>query len=294
MSIELELDELADVMVSDVRGVVPFHEQGIPTIVDARRRLLKPGGAMIPLRDTLWAAPVEAAETYRQYNEPWRNYDGGLKFEPARTRLANSHQKCNLKAEAFLAGPALWATLDYQTIENALVNACLNFVVSRAGTLHGFVLWFDAELAEGIAFSNAPGQPKCIYGQLFLPLLEPLQVTVGQAIQLDLRASHVNGDYIWRWNTRVLTAAGECLQSFNQSTFSSLSRSPTQLRKMAAGYQPCLNPEGLLQLRALELMREGQSLDQAAAVLLTEFPRRFPAADDALGFLGGLSVCYSL
>src|SRR5262249_1987264 len=56
MSFDVELPQPADVIVNDLHGVLPLKERAIPTIADARRRLLKPGGVLIPQRDIIRAA----------------------------------------------------------------------------------------------------------------------------------------------------------------------------------------------------------------------------------------------
>src|ERR1041385_848678 len=63
-STRVTLPEKADVMISDLRGILPWFAQHIPAIADARRRLLKPGGILISQKDFLWAAIVEAPEEY--------------------------------------------------------------------------------------------------------------------------------------------------------------------------------------------------------------------------------------
>ena len=63
--------EPADVIVSDLRDVLPLFGEHLPAIVDARRRFLAPGGSLIPARDTLWAAPAHAPGLYGRYAGPW-------------------------------------------------------------------------------------------------------------------------------------------------------------------------------------------------------------------------------
>ena len=48
LSTRISLPELADIIVSDMRGVLPLFGQHIPAIVDARQRHLAPGGRLIP------------------------------------------------------------------------------------------------------------------------------------------------------------------------------------------------------------------------------------------------------
>src|SRR4051794_6240190 len=47
-SSELTLPERADVIVSDLRGVLPAFHHHLADIADARQRLLAPGGTLIP------------------------------------------------------------------------------------------------------------------------------------------------------------------------------------------------------------------------------------------------------
>src|SRR5881394_849299 len=61
----------ADVVFSDLRGILPLFQRHIPAIIDARSRFLAPGGTMIPRKDTLWAAIAEAPKPYEQLVGPW-------------------------------------------------------------------------------------------------------------------------------------------------------------------------------------------------------------------------------
>ncbi len=46
LSTEITLREPATIIISDLRGVLPWFQQHIPTIIDARERLLAPGGVL--------------------------------------------------------------------------------------------------------------------------------------------------------------------------------------------------------------------------------------------------------
>ena len=50
-STEVTLPERADVIVSDLRGVLPPYATHFADILDARRRLLAPAGRLLPMRD---------------------------------------------------------------------------------------------------------------------------------------------------------------------------------------------------------------------------------------------------
>src|ERR1043165_5791644 len=147
------LPEKADIIISDLRGVLPWFRHHIPAIAHARSRLLKPGGILIPQQDYLWAALVEAPEEYARIAGPWDQSTYGLDLQSARSFVTNSFRKLRVSTEQFLTEPVQWCTLDYREIENPDVAADLRWNVSASGTAHGFVVWFDSELSDGIGFS---------------------------------------------------------------------------------------------------------------------------------------------
>jgi protein arginine N-methyltransferase 1 len=225
LSTEITLSEPASVIISDLRGVLPWFEQHIPSIIDARERLLARGGVLIPRRDVLWAAVVEAPEQYEDLVGPWQKFDLDL---TAGTRLiTNTWRKSYLKPEQLLADPVCWTTIDYYEVQNADVRGEISWNAARNGTAHGVAVWFDSELADGISFSNHPAAPKMIYGVGLFPFSQPVEVKEGERMQVRLAANLVQDGYVWRWDTDFLKA------SFKQSTFYGVPLSQAQLRKSA-------------------------------------------------------------
>jgi protein arginine N-methyltransferase 1 len=296
MSFQVELPEPCDVLITDPRGVLPLYEQAIPTIIDARRRLLKPDGVLIPQRDTIWAALVEASEIYHKDCEnAWRWANDGFDMESARQRAINSSVKHYLDLNQLLSDPVQWVLLDYGVIKRVSARGRVQFEVKQPGTAHGFALWFDSELMDGIRISNCPGQPRLIYGQLFFPFQEPLSVLPNQTITVDLRADPIGGDYIWQWTTHTTSAASpeKIERLYHQSSLFNNVLGPERLKKMSDQHIPSLNEEGVVHMRALELMNNRWPLGQIAEAMAAEFPKRFPSSNDALGFVGELSAHWS-
>ncbi|MGI8480500.1 MAG: 50S ribosomal protein L11 methyltransferase [Chthoniobacterales bacterium] len=293
MSFQVELPHPCDVLVTDPRGVLPLYQQAIPTIIDARRRLLKPGGVLIPQRDTIWGALVEAPDIYDEhFDNAWRSANDGFDLEAARHRAINNPGKQYIELRQLLSDPVRWLLLDYRVIERASACRSVQFEVERSGTAHGFALWFDSQLVDGISISNCPGQPRLLYGQLFFPFQEPLPVLENQTITVDLRADFVGGDYIWQWTTQTTSAASpEKIENlYHQSSLFSNLFCPERLRKMSDQHIPSLNEEGIVHMRALELMNNRRTLGQIAEAMAVGFPKRFPSSDDALGFVADLSA----
>ena len=165
----------------------------------------------------------------------------------------------------------------------------------RAGTAHGLLLWFDAELGDGIGFSNAPGGPELIYGQGFFPLQTPIALQPGDQVEVRLRADLTGDDYTWQWRTRV-TTPGDTPQvkaNFRQSTFFGTALSPATLRRQEASYQPALNDDGEVDNFLLAQMDGQATLSDIAHAAAARFPARFATWQDALTRAGELSVKYS-
>jgi type I protein arginine methyltransferase len=285
----------ADVILSDLRGVLPLLERHIPAIVDARRRFLTPGGSLIPRMDTLWAAIVEAPKSYEEIVGPWDQNPFGQDLSPARRLIVNNIRKVRVGPNQLLTVHRLWTTLDYSSVEDPDVRGNLDWRVERAGIGHGILVWFDAELAEGIGISNAPSAPETIYSSFFFPWTQPVSLAAGQAVGVNLEAKLVENDYVWKWTTRIeaLEGSGAPDIHFEQSELTGEVLSPAHLLRGAADYVPRLSGEGHLRRRTFDLMDGKVSLEEIAHRLATEFPQRFPRWEHALSYAGGISQEYS-
>jgi protein arginine N-methyltransferase 1 len=285
----------ADVIVSDLRGVLPLFDRHIPAIVDARRRFLAPNGTLIPRKDTLWAAIVEAPKPYGELVDPWDQNPLGQDLSPARRLIVNNTQRVRMSPDKLLTTPRLWATLDYCSIENPNLLGNLDWKIERAAAGHGILVWFDAELAEGIGFSNAPSAPETVYASMFFPWTQPVSLASGQTVGVRLEAKLVENDYVWRWATRIepMEGSGDPPIHFDQSLLTGDMLSPAQLNRMAADYVPHLSEEGRLRRRTFELMDGKVSLEEIAHRLATEFPQRFHRWEQALSLAGAISREYS-
>jgi len=295
LSTRIDLPEKADVIVSDLRGILPLFQRHIPSIADARTRLLSPNGKLIAERDTLYAAIIESPKEYKKFCEPWDKAICEVDLRTGKRLVTNSWIKAkNSTAEQFLTERQRWVELDYKTIEDPDIKGEVTLNVVRDGTAHGICVWFDCTLSKGVSFSNAPDSPKLIYGNAFFPLSEPLSLTTGDVVRLSIYADLVSDDYVWRWHTTVSEArSGTIKANFKQSSFFSTPLSLPQLRKRSAEYLPTLNQEGLLDSFVLQHMDGKQSSGEIAKRLLELFPEKFTREVEALTRIGELAQKYS-
>jgi protein arginine N-methyltransferase 1 len=297
LSTEVTLPELADVVISDMRGLLPFLGRHISNVADARERLLKPGGTLIGQRDDIRAAIVEAEETYKEYLGPWEKYD--FDMTAARRIVTNTIGWTIRKdtSEILLAEPRLWATLDYSTISEPNVAGELSFDCSRDGTAHGVLVWFDATTAEGVGFSNAPGaeNPARVYGRCFFPWTRPVELRKGDQVDARLDVRLVGADYVYQWETTIRSSLEprQVKAHFNQSTFYGEALSLDGLRRQSDAYIPELNPDGLMDHYILSQMSARTPLGEIAKQLTERFPDKFARWQDALTRVGELARRYS-
>jgi Methyltransferase domain len=288
-----ELPERVNVIVSDLRGVLPLYGHGIPASADARQRLLATGGIMIPQRDILKAAVIEAEEYYSRLTSPWRKSVPELDLSPSVLPILNQSYGSSFRNDQLLTEALDWGLLDYTVGAGARVSAELDFNVVREGMAHGVCVWFEANLLEGIGYSSGPGASGTVYGQLFLPWLEPVAVEKAQKIQLGLHADLVGQDYIWRWETRITAAANHAKLHFQQSTLLGANFSPQSLRRQAVDYAPLLSEAGEADLWMLERMDGGASLQKIAQSASERFPRLFSSWHEAFRRAADLSKEFS-
>jgi SAM-dependent methyltransferase len=292
-SSSISLDEPADIIISDLRGILPWFQQHLPAIQDARERLLKPGGTLIPKRDFLWSALVNAPEKYEELTAVWKRDRFDLDFTAGRPHVVNTFTKFRPRLEQLLVEPLLWHTIDYCQVDRSDVTAEMRWQISKPGTAHGFVVWFDSELCEGVMFSNHPSQPELVYGSAFFPFTESIQLSANDEIKIVIQADLVDKDYVWRWNTTVKKADTGLEAGFKQSSFFSVPLSPAQIHKQAAGFIPTANEEGLITAFVLALMDGKSSVEEIAKQVATRFPSAFANSYQALTAVTRLSQRYS-
>ena len=291
-----QLPERADVIVSDLRGVLPLFKNHIPSLVDARKRMLAPGGKLIPKRDHLWVAVLTDSDLYEQHIAPWGVNTYGFRMEPAQRFLVNTLAKEQVKSEQLLLEPRHWGTLDYAIVESPNLSGEVSWIAERTGMAHGLIVWFDAILVEGIHFSNAPNAPNPhSYSNVFFPWPSPVAIAAGDTISVKLHANLVGKDYYWRWESRV-RHQGDSKQfetTFKQSSFLGQPLPLKQLRKRVDEYVPTLSEEGQIDRFILELMQSGKTINEIARQVAVQFATRFVDWRDAIERVRNLSKMYS-
>ena len=294
-STRLELPVRADVLISDLRGTLPLYRMHLPSIIDARERLLAPGGIQIPHLDRICAAVIESPSMFRRLQGPWEKERFDIDHSVVSEISANTWRrwhKEDMEDARLLTEPAEWTTIDYTSVLEPHGSGEMAWTVEQPGTAHGLNLWFDATLIPGVEYSTSPDGPGLVYGNAFFPLRRPVEVCEGDEIRCSLRADLIGGRYVWTWRTGILSQREEPV-AFTQSTFYSTPLGRRDLAAQESGHAPSLAMEGRLLRTALQLMDGSRTVEQIAAELEEGFPSRFDQWNSAIGWVRQLSREYS-
>ena len=299
LSTKVNLPERADVVVSDIGGVLPWFRNHILSIVDARRRFLAPGGVLIPSRDTAWLAVVEAEEWYAQQTVPLKNNGVDIDMEAAWHIVSNTFNRAKVKSQHLMTEARPWATIDYADVESPDARGSVEWTVGKSGIGHGLLMGFHRVLSPGVSISNAPGTARKInadrtYSTILLPWSTPVPLAAGDRVIVHLEAVLTGDDYIWNWKTSVFDRGGrEVVKAeFAQSTFFGVPLSASRLRKRGASYTPTLNEEGRIARFVLDSMSQCVPIGEIARRLSSEFTGRFQDPMDTLSYVADLAQKY--
>jgi len=277
---QIHLPERVQVVVSDVRGVLPLFSHAVGTLEDARIRFLAEGGQLLPKRDTLICAVMEAPETYQRITEVWKAVPN-LDLSSGLPLVLNGFYRQRFKPEQVISQPRAWHSLDYDTGAKAPAGAKFQLPIVRGGTGHGFGVWFETQLTNSIGYSTAPEVGDTVYGHIFLPWLQPVPLNEGEECSVDLRAHLVGNDYIWQWET-VLTAVNDRPSiHFQQSNFYGSLLPSSLLKKHATEFVPVLSEAGLAESWLFQSMNGNRRLEDIANEAAQRFPHVFRRVEDA-------------
>jgi SAM-dependent methyltransferase len=242
---QVTLPERANVLIEDVRGVMPLHAERIRVLCDARERLLTSDARRVALRDHIWAAPARHPAAVQSNIETAGADAYGIDLRSVRTQVVDGCRRARPKPEDLLLPGSLLGTLDLGIVSEPSFEGTARWTVDAPLVVDGFAVWFDAELSEGERFSAAPGPEQTMHGCLYLPLREPLSVPSRAKLALRFCAVQVAGDYAWTWESSVTNADGGGLRRTpRQSTLAAFALTKARLAAMSELHRPSLGPEG--------------------------------------------------
>lgn len=203
----------ADVLVSEWMGYGLFFESMLDSVLVARDRFLKPGGAVLPDRVEIFAA---AACQDALDDGFWRSVYG-LDMTPLASRAGRDRaaaRVCCVKPELLVSRPALLRSWDLCSMAPEDQDATCACVLEGTGEAEcrAIALWFDALFTERfcreapVRLPTGPADPRTHWVQVLLPL--PAGLPCGPGERLACRVSFArDADRARRLNFSVQAAA---------------------------------------------------------------------------------------
>lgn len=194
-STELELPERADVLITETLGNAPLTEQILETVLDARKRLLKPKARIIPETVRVFAHPLDvpAGERARRVFTPtglerWREWYGmdftDLGAVNPQGLLMHLFAPGRVQACRRLAPPLELAQIRLRSLRTASVNTTSEVRMRRDGLLSGLAIHFELRLSPGVTLSTDPRsvEPDNHWLNPVYIFVEPLEVRRGDPV----------------------------------------------------------------------------------------------------------------
>jgi protein arginine N-methyltransferase 1 len=192
-SLDVEDPPRVDVVVAEVLGNFAYEEGVLETLRDAQRFLL-PGGTLIPRSLEQWAAPV-SSDRFERDLRSWREVGFGLDWSDAERMTRNNMYVYPVLPEDLVADAAQrWDSLEFTGPIDSRRAGSAAWRLRSAGQLFGFALWWECTLVPGVALSTSPFAPRTHWDQIYLPLLEPLDVAAGDEVTLAVESETGGGE----------------------------------------------------------------------------------------------------
>jgi len=278
-SSQIELSEPVDVVICDHVGHFGFDYGIIDLLKDARKRFLRPSGALIPSNIRLHVAAVGSQQCHELANG-WQGRGVPEAFHWLRDSAANTKHAVDLKREDVLGSPVVVGEIDLYADHPDFHSWGAELRMERDGPMHGLAGWFECELAKNVWMTNSPLAEKPIQRpQAFLPIGETVQVKAGNTVRVTIMARPV--DHLIAWVVEF-PATG---QRFSHSTWQGILLSQENLLQANPKHIPRPGREArarMLVLGYCDGIRTAQEIGQA---VLRDHPDLFPSSTEIRSFV---------
>ncbi|HEX8172861.1 MAG TPA: 50S ribosomal protein L11 methyltransferase [Thermoanaerobaculia bacterium] len=187
---DAQIDERADVIVTEIMGNNGFDEQIVSATAHAARAWLRPGGTLLPRSVEMHAAPVDVDAIGF-----WRGDRYRLDFASVAARATQTFHAVRVAPDQLLA-PGQRLTRAILGEEEPSLRGTAEWRIERAATLHALAVWFRAELTEAIDITNDPVGGCPSWKHSLFPLPRPFAVRAGEVVRAELQT--FDGTE-WRW-----------------------------------------------------------------------------------------------
>ena len=247
-----------------MRGPTPFGSRALEILIDARDRLLRPGGRIIAREDRVMVAPVRTPQTFRREVVQAHEREGVL-LDPVERIAFDTPMACSIAAGDLVAPEQCWAILDYETVTGTDAAGALHWQLDRAITVDGLAVWFETDLGHGITFTTALVE-RCQPTAALHSVSPPSHTRhSGDELRVELSTRQVGDSYVLGL-AQLAPPAGSTTRSSvgDQNSLAELVLDPAAVPRTSEDTAPSLGPRGAA-LRALLARLDGRHTMRALA-----------------------------
>lgn len=264
------LPEKVDLIICDHVGFFGFDYGIVAMLDDARQRMLRPGGQVMPRRLRLMAAGTQSAAA-RQKVDRWLADPVPAEQRWAHEYALNAKHAIDFAPEDICTGAAVLGEIDLSTSNPEGFSLSATLDMARDARVDGLACWFECELADGVWMSNSPLDPDTIRrSNAFFAAREPFMASGGDRIDITFRIRH--DDHLVTWT--IQPPGGAARQKL--STWAGRILSPEDL-KVQNGGPVVLNGKGLARKAVLDLVDGTRTLEQIEQEVQRLHPGLFPS-----------------
>ena len=203
INIGADLETQADILVSEIFSSELLGEHVLPSLEDAKKRLLKPQGKVIPAAGSIMVALFTGEDIRRNLlveNAFGFNLQGFNKIVSNKRMIARNDLNIGLLSDGIAA-----FSFDFES-ENTFPaqRKTLKIPVTTAGRCYGLVQWMKLDMNgdQKVLFENHPSQTSKVsnWQQCAYLFNAPIDVKVGQFVHIN--AAH-NRAVPWFWLQRL-------------------------------------------------------------------------------------------
>lgn len=294
LSTRVSLPERVDLVVCDQIGRFGFEAGLLEYLGDARERMLKPGGRMLPSRVELIVAPVISPGEWARVRF-WDDRRAGFDFSPAARRARHTGYPASFESQSLLGPPAVLGAFDLARSADAIRGSAA-IPIQRADALHGIGGWFTATLAPGVSMTNSPIDPDRIARrQAFFPIERPVDVEIGDLVRIVFDIRPIEMVVNWRVAVDRQGPAGtQTIATFRQSTFEGMLLPKEDVERTRPEARPRLSPAGEARRSILELCEGRRTIAEIEAEVLRRHSNLLRSREQAAVFVAEVLTSYAI
>ena len=181
-----DLPGRADVLVHEVFSSELLGEHVLAAIEDAKARLLKPGGRVLPCAASIMVALVGGEDIARNVRVGESFGFDLSEFNAIRPRK-RPLQREDL-SPTLLSADVEAFRFDFMKRDSfPAERRRMEIAATRAGLCHGLIQWIRIEMGEDVSFENHPARPRAVsnWQHTIYSFHEPIELRAGTVLQVD-------------------------------------------------------------------------------------------------------------